>query len=358
MSSSGANGSQAGMIVREREPVNLESPFDQLDGPLTPNQLFYVRSHFRAPQLDRETYRLAISGAVQLPFELTFAELADMPSVTRTATLECAGNSRIFLIPQVSGAQWQLGAISTADWTGVPLSALLDRAGLQPDACEILLEGADRGTPKEKPAPPDEITYSRSLPLEKMRDVLLAYRMNGEDLTVDHGFPIRAIVPSYYGMASVKWLTHIRALTQPFRGYFQTVDYAYWDSQDGTPERIPLGPMALKSAIARPRLREFIPAGQTYTIAGAAWSGTSPTAMVEVSTDDGKTWLEARLLDEAEPGVWRRWIFDWKVPSHPGTYTLRSRATDADGRTQPAEHDKRFGSYAIHHVLPIEVTVH
>ena len=360
MTHAAANGSQAGLIIREREPVNLESPFDQLNGRLTPNELFYVRSHFHAPQLDRESYRLSITGAVQHPFELTYADLLDLPTVTRTATLECAGNSRIFLIPQVEGAQWQSGAVSTAEWTGVPLAALLDRAGLQPGACEILFEGADHGTPKEKPTPPREIAFSRSLSVEKARDVVLAYRMNGEDLALDHGFPLRAIVPGFYGMASVKWLTRIRALTQPFRGYFQTSDYAYWDFRDGdsVPERIPLGPMSLKSAIARPRLREVLPAGQTYTVAGAAWSGGAPVDKVEVSTDDGKTWQPAQFLDPPQHGVWRRWTFAWQAPSQPGIFVLRSRATDAEGNTQPEQHDKRFGSYAIHHVLPIEVSVH
>lgn len=349
--------SQAGLIIREREPVNLESPFDQLDDLLTPNHLFYIRSHFKRPALDAAAYRLSVSGAVRSPFQLSLADLLAMPSVSRVATLECAGNSRIFLVPQVDGAQWELGAVSTAEWTGVPLSALLDRAGLDPAACEIVLEGADRGTPREKPVPPGEISYARSLPLHNATDVLLAFRMNGEDLPPDHGYPVRAIVPGHYGMASVKWLTHIRAVTASFRGYFQTSDYAYWELQDGNPVRLPLGPMALKSAIARPRVREIVGAGQTYTVTGAAWGGDLPLARVELSTDDGSTWQPAQLLDQPTPGVWSRWSSTWQVPSQPGTRILRSRATDTRGNTQPEEHDKRFGSYHIHHTLPIEVIV-
>ncbi len=209
---------QVGLIIREREPVNLEYPFDQLEEFLTPNDLFYIRSHFKAPVLDQHDYKLTIGGAVHKPFTISYEELLAMPSVTRAATLECAGNGRIFLVPQVKGAQWQLGAVSTAEWTGVPLAALLERAGLSSDVCEILFEAADTGTPKEEPIPPGDTSYARSLSIEKAKDVIIAYAMNGEEIPVDHGFPLRAIVPGHYGMASVKWLTHIRVLTEPFKG--------------------------------------------------------------------------------------------------------------------------------------------
>jgi DMSO/TMAO reductase YedYZ molybdopterin-dependent catalytic subunit len=152
-----------GLIIREREPVNLEYPFDQLSEFLTPNDLFYIRSHFKAPLLDRHGYKLTIGGAVRRPFTITYEELRAMPSLTRPMTLECAGNGRIFLIPQVRGAQWQLGAVGTAEWTGVPLSTLLERAGLGANACEILFEAADTGTPQEEPVPPGVIRYARSL---------------------------------------------------------------------------------------------------------------------------------------------------------------------------------------------------
>jgi DMSO/TMAO reductase YedYZ molybdopterin-dependent catalytic subunit len=155
-----------------------------------------------------------------------------MPSQTHVATLECAGNGRVFLIPQVSGAQWELGAVGTARWTGVPLRDLLERAGLEAEACEVILEGADRGTPKEEPIPPGPVSYARSLPLVKALapEVLIAYRMNGDDLPLDHGYPVRAVVPGHYGMASVKWLTHIQAVRMPFQGYWQTADYGYCKS--------------------------------------------------------------------------------------------------------------------------------
>src|SRR2546426_1258871 len=212
----------AGLIIRQKEPNNLETPLDQVDSHLTPTELFYIRSHFPAPKLELVSYQLRIDGAVRKPFSLSYKQLRDMPSETRVATLECAGNSRVFLIPQVAGAQWELGAVGNAEWAGVPLGALLERAGLEEDACEIVLEGADRGTPKEKPIPPGPISYARSLPRDKaiQQEVLIAYQMNGRDLPQDHGYPVRAIVPGHYGMASVKWLTRIYAvLREPFQGY-------------------------------------------------------------------------------------------------------------------------------------------
>ncbi len=347
-----------GLIIRERDPLNLEYPFDELDEFLTPNDLFYIRSHFKAPVLDRHSYELAIYGDVEKPFKISYEELVALPSVTRPATLECAGNGRIFLVPQVKGAQWQLGAVSTANWTGVPLSVLLERAGVSPDACEVLFEACDKGTPKEEPVPPGETQYARSLAIAKADDVIIAYQMNGEEIPLDHGFPLRAIVPGHYGMASVKWLTGIRILTEPFKGYWQTSDYGYWDyDENNNPMRRALGQMALKSAIARPRTREFIPAGENYRVFGAAWGSDTVVEQVEVSTNDGKTWEPVMFIDDAVPFVWRRWEFEWKVPSEKGTYILKSRATDSQGNVQPDQHDKKFGTYVIHHTFGIEVVV-
>lgn len=348
--------SHAGLILREREPLNLEYPFDRLDDRLTPNELFYIRNHFKAPILNPQTYELSIEGAVSRPFRPGLAELMAMPSLTRPITLECAGNGRVFLVPKATGVQWQLGAVGTAEWTGVPLSALLDRAGVETAACEIVLEGADCGTPKEEPVPPGEIRYARSIPFSKAGDVLIAYAMNGETLSIDHGFPLRAVVAGHYGMASVKWLSHIRVLTEAFQGYWQTIDYAYWDCEHGNPVRRALGAMALKSSIARPRMREVLAAGSSYRVFGAAWSGESSPEKVELSTD-GETWQPARFLDHAQPFMWRRWKFDWKVPDDKGIYVLKSRATDAHGNFQPEQHDKRFGNYAIHHAVAVEVAV-
>src|SRR4030088_570474 len=283
--------SSMGLIIRQKEPTNLETPFDQLDSFLTPTELFYIRSHFPAPKLDLASYQLRIDGAVRNPLYLSYQELQDIPSETRVATLECAGNSRVFLVPQVAGAQWELGAVGNAEWTGVPLGALLERAGLEEDACEIVLEGADRGTPKEEPVPPGPIAYARSLPRDKaiQRDVLIAYQMNGRDLSPDHGYPVRAIVPGHYGMASVKWLTRIHAVREPFLGYWQTSDYGYWDYLEGRAVRRALGEMKLKSEIVRPRVYETLAPNQVYTVCGAAGVGETEVTGVAVSTDGGRT---------------------------------------------------------------------
>jgi DMSO/TMAO reductase YedYZ molybdopterin-dependent catalytic subunit len=290
---------------------------------------------------------------------LSYDELRKMPSETRVATLECAGNSRVFLVPQVQGAQWELGAVSNAEWTGVPLRALLERAGLAGDACEIVLEGADRGTPKEEPVPPAPISYTWSLPRAKalQSEVLIAYQMNGRELPLDHGFPVRAIVPGHYGMASVKWLTGIQAVREPFHGYWQTSDYAYWAEMEGKPVRRALGEMQLKSEIARPRIYETLAPNRIYTISGAAWAGETDVAEVAVSTDGGRTWTEAEFVDPVRRHAWRRWKLDWLTPKEPGQYTLLARARDAAGVIQPDKHDRNYGTYVINHPLPIEVFV-
>jgi DMSO/TMAO reductase YedYZ molybdopterin-dependent catalytic subunit len=356
------NATQAhskGLIIRQKQPTNLEPPYLEVESYLTPRGLFYVRSHFPAPSLDLASYRLRIEGAVKNPLSVSYRELRDLPSETRVALLECAGNNRVFLVPQVPGAQWELGAVGNAEWTGVPLAVLLERAGLEEDACEIVLEGADRGVPAEPPTPPGQVSYARSLPRAKalQRDVLIAYQMNGRDLPLDHGYPVRAIVPGHYGMASVKWLTHVLAVRQPFQGYWQTSDYGYWDYLDGKPVRRPLGEIKVKSEIARPRVYETLAPNQVYMVCGAAWAGETDVTGVAVSTDGGRTWAEAEFLDPARRYGWRRWKFSWPTPKEPGRYTLMSRARAADGSSQPDQHDPNYGTYIITHPLPIEAFV-
>jgi DMSO/TMAO reductase YedYZ molybdopterin-dependent catalytic subunit len=348
-----------GLIIRQKEPSNLETPLDQVDSYLTPTELFYIRSHFPAPKLELGSYQLRIDGAVTNPLSLSYEQLRAMPSETRVATLECAGNSRVFLIPQVAGAQWELGAVGNAEWTGVSLGALLERACLEADACEIVLEGADRGMPSEPPIPPGPISYARSLPRDKamQREVLIAYQMNGRDLPLDHGYPVRAVVPGHYGMASVKWLTHVHAVREAFRGYWQTSDYGYWDDMGGKPVRRALGEMKLKSEIVRPRVYETLAPNQVYTVSGAAWAGETEVTAIAVSTDGGHTWAEAEFLDPVQRHAWRRWEFDWLTPKKPGRYTLLARAKDANGNVQPDKHDQHYASYVIDHTLPIEVFV-
>ena len=351
--------SSVGLIIRQKLPSNLETPFDQLDSFITPVELFYIRSHFPTPKIELASYRLRIDGAVSRPLSLSYQELRDMPAKTQVALLECAGNSRVFLVPQVEGAQWELGAVGNAEWTGVSLRVLLEQAGVADDVCEIVLEGADRGIPEEKPVPPGTIAFARSLPLGKaMRpEVLIAYQMNGRDLEPDHGYPVRAIVPGHYGMASVKWLVGIHAVQEPFQGYWQTSDYAYWDYAAGNPVRRALGEVKPKSEIARPRAYERVSPNQSYTAFGATWAGETVITWIEVSTDAGRTWADAEFIDDARQYAWRRWKFAWITPKEPGRYTLLARSRGADGSIQPEGHDENYASYVINHSLPIEVFV-
>src|SRR5947199_672019 len=212
-----------GRIVRCESPLNLEMPFSSLDSFLTPTKSFYVRTHFPIPAIDRDAWWLHVEGEVEKPFAIDYEELRTLDSVTTPATLECAGNNRSLLEAKVKGVQWGLGAVGTAEWTGVPLSILLDRAGVKANASEIILEGADGGVLEDPKSPPGELRFARSIPVEKARrDVLLAYKMNGIDLPAEHGFPVRAIVPGWYAMASVKWLQRIIVADRPFTGYYQT----------------------------------------------------------------------------------------------------------------------------------------
>lgn len=347
------------LIIRQKEPKNLETPLDRVDSFLTPTELFYIRNHAAPPKLELASYRLQIDGAVSKPLSLTYEELRDMPAETRSAVLECAGNSRIFLVPQVKGAQWELGALGNAEWTGVPLCNLLERAGLEEEACEIVLEAPDRAIPTEGVLPPGLVSYARSLPRAKalQREVLIAYQMNGRELPQDHGYPVRAIVPGYYGMSSVKWLTRIYAVREPFQGYWQTSDYGYWDYVDGNPVQRPLGEMKVKSEIFRPTPYETLASNQAYTVFGAAWAGETDVTDMSVSTDSGQSWAQAEFIDPIQRYAWRRWKFDWVTPGKPGRYTLLSRAKAANGDVQPDKHDENYATYVINHLLPIEVTV-
>jgi DMSO/TMAO reductase YedYZ molybdopterin-dependent catalytic subunit len=285
-------------------------------------------------------------------------ELRALPRHTAEATLECAGNSRVFLVPKVKGVQWELGAVGNAEWSGVLLRDLLGAAKLRDDAREIVFEGADRGAISEPPRPAGEIHFARSIPREKaLDDVLLAYEMNGEPLTPAHGFPLRAIVPGWYGMASIKWLRRIVALEHEFNGYYQTVDYAHWRQDAAGPVLTPLSEMQVKSQIARPASGERLRAGSTYKVTGAAWTCGADITRVEITGDHDNSWHEAKLVGEPLRNVWRLWEVEWQAPETRGTFTLRSRATDSLGRSQPMQHDANRGSYMINFCLPIEVEV-
>ena len=348
----------SGLIVREQEPLNLEMPFSTLSGFITPSESFYVRCHFPIPEIATEDWRLKVEGEVESPFELTYDELRGMETRTIAATLECAGNNRIFLEPKVKGVQWGLGAVGNASWSGVPLSALLERARLKANAVEVILEGADEGEVDKTPKPSGKISFCRSLPLAKAQaDVLLAYEMNGEKLSATHGFPLRAIVPGWYAMASVKWLRRIIVTAKPFNGDYQSLDYTYWDRSGALPTLAPLTEQQVKAEIARPENGEVVPANSSYRVHGAAWSGEADITKVEISFDSGSTWKEGKLLGEPVKYAWRMWEYEWRTPADPGRRTLVARATDSRGRVQASERSGDRGTYMINHLLPVEIEV-
>ena len=227
-----------------------------------PSNGFYVRNHFQIPKLDLASWRLSVRGLVERPLSLSMRDLANMPSISKAVTLECAGNGRSTLDPPVSGEQWRLGAVSTAEWTGVPLVEILDRAGIAPGGKCIVFRGADSGLLEGRGEP---IAFERSLGLEDARgsEALLAYAMNGQALPLRHGFPVRMIVPSWYAVASVKWLTEIEVLDRPFEGHYQTEAYYFERKREGLVSREPLSASTSAQPDHRTRGRRTVRARRT-----------------------------------------------------------------------------------------------
>jgi DMSO/TMAO reductase YedYZ molybdopterin-dependent catalytic subunit len=353
-----AQAMQGARIVRQAAPENLETDFGALAEFITPTDQHYVRSHFAVPQVDAAGWTLQVRGAVGQPLTLTLEQLRALPKMSKVVTLECAGNGRAFLDPAVGGVQWERGAVSTAEWTGVRLADLLGKAGAATDATRIVFEGADKGEVKNTPLPAGPITFHRSVSIEeaKARDAFVAYAINGQALPAAHGAPARLIVPGCYGMASVKWLSSIEVIKGDFNSYWESTDYAYWDRSSGRPLRRPLMGMQVKSSIARPSANGQVARGAATEIIGAAWSDGTVTR-VEVSTDGGTSWKDAEFIDPQSAVTWRRWRFKWQVPATAGEAVLMSRATDANGRTQPMTRSSDYGTYVIHHVVPVKVTV-
>jgi DMSO/TMAO reductase YedYZ molybdopterin-dependent catalytic subunit len=335
-------------------PENSETPLASIHGWVTPNRLFFVRNHFAVPTVDTTSWRLRIEGRVDQPLELTWEELIALPERSIFATVECAGNGRSFLQAPAPGVPWGAGAVGHAEWTGAPLYHVLERAGIQAGALEVLFEGADCGTEPDHPEP---MSFARSLPLAKALhpDTLLAYRMNGELLSPNHGAPVRLFVPGWYGVASVKWLRRIEVLDRPFRGYFQSTKYTIQRATPHGLETVVVGPMAVKSEILRPHPGAQLGLGMNRLF-GIAWAGEEAVAAVQVSTDGGQSWDQARLLGQQMPYAWTLWEYLWET-AQPGKYTLLARATSASGQMQPAEHDPLCGGYLIRHSRPTVVQV-
>jgi DMSO/TMAO reductase YedYZ molybdopterin-dependent catalytic subunit len=359
-----ARGAQApappypGMTVRMEEPRNLEFPFSTLSELKVPTERFFVRAHFAVPKVDLANYKLTVEGHVENPLSLTLDEVKKLPQVTKPLLLECAGNGRVFLVPQGRGLQWGLGAVGNAEWTGTPLGAILERARVKAGAVEVVLVGADTGAIAADPQTPGPIHFDRGLPLEKAKkdEVILAHAMNGEPLTTSHGAPLRAVVGGWYGMASVKWLTRVVVLDRPHAGYWQTMDYSYWERSNGLPQLRPITTIEPKASIARPTAGEVVAAGRSYEVTGAAWTGEGRVAKVELSADGGTTWSAVKV-ENANPFTWVIWTHRWDAPKTPGPVKLVARCTDDKGRTQPDKRDPDRRTYVINHLVPVEVLV-
>jgi DMSO/TMAO reductase YedYZ molybdopterin-dependent catalytic subunit len=315
------------LVVVNEAPFNAETAAPALHAPVTPRDAHYVRCNFDVPRVDAMAHRISVEGAVANPLSLGVDELMELGHRSVTVTLECAGNGRTDLAPLPEGEPWGRGAVSTASWTGVPLGVLLDRAGLRDDVVEILVTGADRGTPASGE---ETVPFARALPVDKARDpdVLLAVEMNGRPLPIEHGAPVRLVVPGWYGMASVKWVARIAALTEPFDGWFQSRRYVYERGR----ERRPVDVMRVKSMLVAPEGGMAVPRGRV-TVWGWAWSGAAPVTAVDISLDGGD-WQAAALDGPLAPHAWRRFRLEVDLDK-PGRHSLRSRARDAAGRAQP-----------------------
>ena len=328
------------LLIRNARPLDAESPLDALRSFETRNDLFFVRSH-HAWSMDSTTpWTLTIAGDVARPMTFRLEDIRRMAAEHRSVTIECAGNGRgRFGLPTTSGVQWGLGAVSTATWTGVPLAALLERAGAQPSALHFWMEGADRS-----PLPTAPL-FLRSIPRETaFGDALVAYAMNGQPLPFLHGGPLRLVVPRWYGMASTKWLTHVHARATESDNHFMARGYRY---ADGSPVDL----VRVKSLITSPLDGEQVTT-PTTRVTGVAWTGTGTIAQVEVSSDGGRTWQQARFTSESRPGAWRLWEADMAIGS-AGERLVRARATDTAGHTQPERASSNPGGYgnnSIHEV--------
>lgn len=336
----------AALVPVHQRPFNAETPLRLLDRALTTSESYFVRSHFDVPMMDPGNYALTIDGIVARTIRLSLAEIKAMPNESVTVTMECAGNGRTSLNPRPTGVAWGLGAASTARYTGVRLKHVLDLA--EPGrALEVVFTAADGGDVDGQ-----HVVYARSLPLAiaRLPDTLLAWSMNDEPLAPAHGAPLRLVVPGWYGMASVKWLTRITLSGQPFTGHYQHNDYVYL-RQDGIADGTPVTLMRVRSVIASP-IDGATMSMAPVVVSGSAWSGEAPITRVELSHDDGRTWHQATLNPPASERAATLWKWTW-TPHVTGSFTLIARATDGAGRTQPLEpvwNLRGYGNNSVHRV--------
>jgi DMSO/TMAO reductase YedYZ molybdopterin-dependent catalytic subunit len=332
---------------------NHGMPLEALRWPVTPVGLHYLLTHYDVPVVDPGSWRLAVHGEREL--ELSLDELRTRPATELTVTMECAGNGRARFDPRPVSQPWLNEAIGTARWRGTALRPLLEEAGVPDATVEVLLTGLDRGVEGG-----EEQAFQRSLPLdEALRDeVLLAYEMNGAPLLPQHGFPLRVIVPGWYGMTNVKWLGRIEFLETPFAGYQNSQGYRLRQTEED--EGVPLDRMRPRSLMVPPGIPEFLSrdrfleAGEVL-LEGRAWSGHAPIASVEVSADGGSNWALAELEPDGERWAWRGWTYRWQAEH--GDHLLCSRARDEVGNEQPLEMPWNVGGYANNAVQTVRVTV-
>ncbi|HEY4607981.1 MAG TPA: sulfite oxidase [Ilumatobacteraceae bacterium] len=335
---------------------NHGMPLEALRYAVTPVGLHYLLTHFDMPMVDADTWHLRIDGCVERHLELSLADLQAMPTTTRVLTMECAGNGRAMITPRPSSQPWLVEAVGTGEWTGVELRHVLDAAGLTGSALEVVFTGADRGVDGG-----ENHLYQRSITVDTATSsgVLLAYRLNGGPLPPQHGFPLRVVVPRWYGMSNVKWLTSISVVDEPFNGYQQRHSYRLRQEEDEVGE--PLSQIYPRSLMVPPGIPEFmarsrlLPAGRC-DLFGRAWSGKAPIAEVDVSVDGGATWAAAELEPPpADPGAWIGWRYQWDAV--PGEHELCCRATDAEGNTQAAQPTWNRGGYVNNsfHRIPVQV---
>ena len=323
--------------------------------PTTPIGMHYLLTHYDVPVVEPATWSLEVGGLVEQPVSLTLEEIKSRPAVSRRVTFECAGNGRMALQPRALSQPWGIEAVGTAEWTGTPLRLLLDEVGVSDAAVEVVFAGIDLGIENDI-----RQRYERSLTLaEALRgEVLLVYAINGQDLPPQHGYPLRLIVPGWYGMTNLKWLSSITAVDQPFEGYQQGHAYrmrSVADERGTALERI--RPRAL---MAPPGIPDYFTryrsvAAGPVTLQGRAWSGFAPIASVEVTTDRGETWLEATLEPQPDRYAWVGWMSQWEA--EPGEHLLGCRAADADGNRQPLEPEWNLGGYACNAVHYLKIVV-
>jgi DMSO/TMAO reductase YedYZ molybdopterin-dependent catalytic subunit len=326
---------RAALTMIHQLPFNAEAPPGALATDITPTDLHYVRSNFDVPDHDGT---LTVGGAVDSPLTLTLDELRAMPAVEQAVTLECAGNGRLDTRPLPAGEPWGRNAVSTAVWTGVPLHHVLELARPRAEGVELRCQGADSGSyllnPVLAQTDREDLSFVRSLRMGHATDassgILLAYAMNGEPLRPDHGFPFRLVVPHWYAVASVKWLSRLDVITEPFVGEFQSGHYMY-EWADRPKETVTT--MRVRARIVDPTEGSVLAIG-THTIRGKAWSGAGPITAVELSFTGEGPWLPAVVEPAAGPHQWQGWAFEWEAAA-PARYSIRARATDAAGNVQP-----------------------